>query len=151
MPGSSLFETRNIAATGLSDDAFDGAASFDVLLFVEDKGSVLREIKRILKPGARFAGTTFELSSASAAFKLSAFVDYPAAFESAGLAVEAYEETEAWRELLSGVLSGILAREVDIARELHPASHERMRNWAKQRLPELDDTRRVRFCVRRPL
>ena len=41
--GKLTFETRNIAATGLSDDAFDGAASFDVLLFVEDKGGVLRE------------------------------------------------------------------------------------------------------------
>src|SRR5512143_1220422 len=63
--GKLVFETRDIAATGLPDSAFDGAVSFDVLLFVRDKESVLREAGRILRPGARFAGTTFELRAPS--------------------------------------------------------------------------------------
>jgi hypothetical protein len=64
--------------------------------------------------------------------------------------VEVYEETEAWKELLVGVLSGILAHEADLAREVHPESHKRMTAWARTRLPELGETRRVRFCVAKP-
>jgi SAM-dependent methyltransferase len=144
------FRTLDIAATGFADNEFDGAVSLDVLLFANDKEAVLREIRRILKPGARFAGTTFELSATSSALGAAAFEDYPGAFKAAGLEVEVYEETHAWKELLVGVLSAILAREADLVREVHPESHKRMLAWAKTRLPELDETRRVRFCVRKP-
>ena len=54
-------QTGNIGETGFPAATFDGAVSLDVLLFVPDKQKVLREVARILKPGARFAGTTFEL------------------------------------------------------------------------------------------
>jgi SAM-dependent methyltransferase len=148
--GKVVFETRDIAATGFADNEFDGAASLDVLLFANDKENVMREIRRILKPGARFAGTTFELRSASPALGAPAFENYPAAFEAAGLEVEVYEEADSWKELLTGILSGIVAREADLAREVHPESHKRMRAWAQTRLQELEDTRRLRFCVRKP-
>ena len=147
--GKVVFETLDIAATGFADNEFDGAASLDVLLFAKDKEDVLREIRRFLKPGARFAGTTFELRSASPALGAPAFENYPAAFEAAGLLVEVYEEAEAWKELLTGILSGIVAREADIGREVHTESHKRMRAWAQTRLQELKDTRRIRFCVRK--
>ena len=148
--GKVTFRTADIAATGFADNEFDGAASLDVLLFANDKAGVLREVRRILKPGARFAGTTFELSATSPALGAAAFEDYPGAFEVAGLVVEVYEETKAWKELLTGVLSGIVAREADIAREVHPEAHKRMRSWAETRLQELEETRRLRFCVRKP-
>jgi ubiquinone/menaquinone biosynthesis C-methylase UbiE len=148
--GKLTFETADIAATGLSDNVFDGAASLDVLLFVTDKASVLRETRRVLKPGARFAGTTFELRTPSVSLAAPAFEDYTGAFEAAGLVVEVYEETEAWRPLLEGVLAGILARAGDLGRELPPATHERVRNWAQRRPSELGDSRRTRFCVRKP-
>lgn len=144
------FETRDIAATGLPDNAFDGAASLDVLLFAKDKASVLREVRRILKPGARFSGTTWELRAPSVALSAPPFQDYAGAFEAAGFTVEVYEETKAWRPLLEGILAAILARDVDIAREVSPARHEGMRSWARRRPAELDDSRRTKFCVRKP-
>ena len=144
------FETRDIAATGLPDNAFDGALSLDVLMFTKDKSSVLREAWRILKPGARFSGTTWELRAPSVSLSAPAFEDYAGAFEAAGFTVEVYEETKAWRALLEGILAGILARDADIAREVLPARHEGMRNWARRRPSELDDSRRTRFCVRKP-
>ena len=148
--GNLVFETRDIAATGRPDAAFDGAMSLDVLMFTKDKAGVLREVWRILKPGARFTGATWELRAPSVSLGSPAFENYPDAFEAAGFTVEVYEEAEAWRPLLEGVLAGILARDTAVAREVAPARHETMRNWAKRRPTELDDSRRTRFCVRKP-
>jgi ubiquinone/menaquinone biosynthesis C-methylase UbiE len=52
----------------------------DVLLFVVDKPAALGEIFRILKPGARFVGMTWELRAKSVALNAPAFADYPRAF-----------------------------------------------------------------------
>ena len=131
--------------------AFDGAASLDVLLFVPDKAKALREITRVLKPNACFAGTTFELGSSSAALAAPAFVDYPGAFTAAGFAIEVYEEAAGWRKLLEDVTAHILEREPDISREIHPQALSRVLKWARTRPPELADSRRVKFCVRKPL
>jgi len=144
------FETQDIAATGLPDNAFHGAVSLDVLLFVKDKVSVFQETKRILKPGTRFAGTTFELRSPSISLSAPAFENYAKAFEAAGLVIEVYEETEGWQPLLEGLLAGLLAREADLAREVHTGMHERIQDWAQKRPSELSDSRRTRFCVRKP-
>jgi ubiquinone/menaquinone biosynthesis C-methylase UbiE len=76
------FETGDIGETGFPVETFDGAVSLDVLLFVADKRKVLREVARILKPGARFAGTTFELHAPSKSLSAPAFADYPSAFGS---------------------------------------------------------------------
>ena len=145
------FQVGDIGAIEMPDGTFDGAASFDVLLFVSDKTKALREVARVLKPNACFAGTTFELGSPSAALATPAFVDYPGAFAAAGFTIEVYEEASAWRELLEGVTACILEREPDISREIHPQALSRVLRWARARPPELADSRRVKFCVRKPL
>jgi ubiquinone/menaquinone biosynthesis C-methylase UbiE len=141
----------DIGDTGFPTATFDGAVSLDVLLLVPDKNSALREVARILKPGARFVGTTFELKTASAALSTPAFEAYPSAFEAAGFMVELCEEVRDWRKLLEGVLADILAREVELSREIHPTAWARVCAWARSRPLELPDSRRVRFSVRRPL
>jgi hypothetical protein len=57
-------------------------------LFVADKQIALREIARILKPGGRFVGTSWELRADSAALHAPAFYDYPGAFKDAGFEIE---------------------------------------------------------------
>ncbi|MFZ0855207.1 MAG: methyltransferase domain-containing protein [Hyphomicrobiaceae bacterium] len=140
----------DIGDTGVPAAAFDGGVSLDVLLFVPDKERVLREVARILKPGARFAGTTFELRTASTAVSAPAFDAYASAFEAAGFVVEVYEEAGDWRRLLERVLAAILAREAELSREIHPVAWARVRAWASLRPLELADSQRIRFCVRRP-
>jgi ubiquinone/menaquinone biosynthesis C-methylase UbiE len=143
------FQRSDIGETGFADATFDGAVSLDVLLLVPDKEKALREAARILKPGARFVGTTFELRAASAALSAPAFEAYPHAFDAAGFTVEVYEEAKDWRRLLEGVLAAILAREAELRGEIHPSAWARLRAWASSRPLELADSRRVRFSVRR--
>jgi len=145
------FQVADITATEIPDRTFDGAASLDVLLFVPDKAKALREVARVLRPNACFAGTTFELASPSVALAAPAFVDYPAGFTAAGFTIEVYDEVGAWRELLEGVTSAIQEHESAITRELHPQALSRVLRWARTRPSELADSRRVQFCVRKQL
>jgi ubiquinone/menaquinone biosynthesis C-methylase UbiE len=145
------FKTGDIAKTGWIDNAFDGAISMDVLLFVANKPAALREICRILRPGARFAGMTWELRAASAALTAPAFVDYPGAFVEAGFIIEVYEETSNWRRLLTDALGTVVTFADAIRTEVEAPAAERLLAWARTRPSELDQSRRVRFCVRREL
>ena len=143
------FHVADMAATEIPDATFEGAASLDVLLFVADKAKALREVARVLRPSACFAGTTFELASPSAALAAPAFVDYAASFTAAGFIIEVYEETPAWRGLLEGVTSAIQEHEPEITRELHAQALLRVLRWARTRPLELAHSRRVKFCVRK--
>lgn len=143
------FKVGDLAATGWPDSWFDAALSFDVLLFVPDKASALKEIARVLKPGARFSGATFELTTDSRSLSVMAFTNYEAAFAQAGFAIERYEEAADWRRLLTDSLEGLVAHEAELAHEVHPAALQRVMHWARSRPGELDDSRRVRFCTRK--
>lgn len=85
-----------------------------------------------------------------AALSAPAFDAYPSAFEAAGFVVEVYEEARDWRLLLERLLAAILTREAELSREIHPVAWARVRAWASSRPSELADSRRTRFCVRRP-
>ncbi len=143
------YQNGDIALSGLADEAFDGAASLDVLLFAPDKFAALVEISRILKPGACFVGTTWELRADSAHFGIKAYDDYLDGFARAGFEVAVYEETPDWRPLLEATLAGILAKQSELGGEVHPAALLRLRAWATERPAELGDSRRVRFVVRK--
>ena len=151
------FKTGDIAKTGWIDHSFDGAFSMDVLLFVPDKLAALQEIARILKPGGRFVGTTWELRTDSSALSggnssarpLSAFHEYPSAFRSVGFNVEVYEETRNWRSLLTNALGALVASEEAIRNEVEGSKADWLLSWARARPAELEHSRRVRFCVQR--
>lgn len=54
-PGSERvrFQVGTFAETGLPDQSADGIVSMDALPFAPDRDAALRELRRILKPGAR--------------------------------------------------------------------------------------------------
>jgi SAM-dependent methyltransferase len=151
------FKTGHIAKTGWSDHSFDGALSMDVLVFVPDKPAALQEVARILKPGGRFVGTTWELRADSAALSgggssdrpPSTFDGYPDAFRDAGFTIEVYEETRNWRSLLTNALGALAASEGAVRKEVGGARAEWLLAWARARPAELEHSRRVRFCVQR--
>lgn len=47
------FQVGSFSATGLADHCADGIVSFDALPFAPDRGAALREVNRLLRPGAR--------------------------------------------------------------------------------------------------
>jgi SAM-dependent methyltransferase len=144
------FTQGDIACTGWASASFDGAASLDVLLLIDDKAGALAEAFRILKPGGRFAGTTWEFRKASPTVPAPEFTDYPAALRHAGFEIELYEEAPDWRGVMERALSALVGREAEIRAQVLPPAADRVMSWAKTRPSELDDSHRVRFCARRP-
>jgi ubiquinone/menaquinone biosynthesis C-methylase UbiE len=84
------FEVADLVATGLPDAAFNAAMSVDVLWSVPDKVAALREIARILKPGARFAFTNWDRDLTPPGY-LPPLADHRPLLAEAGFEVERYE------------------------------------------------------------
>jgi SAM-dependent methyltransferase len=128
------FRVGDVTATGLPDSSCDAAMSLDVLLFVPDKAAAFREAARILRPGGRFAFTTWERLGSSAgadperlaladSFQThplleSAQIDYRLIAEQAGLAIETYAEPLDWRRQQRALAEGIIAAEAQVTDEM---------------------------------
>jgi ubiquinone/menaquinone biosynthesis C-methylase UbiE len=124
------FAAGDLTATGLPDASCDAVMSLDVLLFVPDKAAAVREAARILRPGGRFAFTTWErlrhpagddpqrqaLAGTFQAHPLleSARADYRQLIENAGFAVETYQEPPGWRDQQRALAEGIVAAEAEV-------------------------------------
>lgn len=58
--GQARFQMGTFADTGLPDECADGAVSMDALPFAPDRAAAFAEVRRILRPGGRFAFTCAE-------------------------------------------------------------------------------------------
>lgn len=98
------YRRSSFEQTGLPPASVDGAFSVDALVYASDIAATTREIARILRRGARFVGTTFEIDP-KVAERLGvpvqgALQDYRPALQAAGLRIVTYEETPGWAERL---------------------------------------------------
>jgi SAM-dependent methyltransferase len=84
------FAVGDIVSTGLPEASFDGAMSVDTLWAVPDKAGALREIARILKPGARFAFTNWDRDRSPPGYP-PPLGDHRPLLEQAGFEVESYD------------------------------------------------------------
>jgi SAM-dependent methyltransferase len=131
------FATSDLTATGLPDASCDAVMSLDVLPFVPDKAAAVREVARILRPGGRFAFTTWEQlthlapgddnhaqrQALAATFHShpllqSARIDYRQLTEQAGLTVETYHEPPGWRDQQQALAEGIIAAEAQVTEDM---------------------------------
>jgi ubiquinone/menaquinone biosynthesis C-methylase UbiE len=128
------FQAGDLTATGLPDASCDAVMSLDVLLFVPDKAAAVRETARILRPGGRFAFTTWErlrhpagddpqrqaLAGTFQAHPLleSARADYRQLLENAAFAVETYQEPPGWRDQQRALAEGIVAAEAEVTADM---------------------------------
>jgi SAM-dependent methyltransferase len=143
------FLAGDLTATGLDSASCDGALSLDVLCFVPDKPAALREIARILRPGARFGFTTWEQEGYSERLKAAQLTDHRPALEEAGFEVESYEEPVDWRQQQKTVLEGLLASEQKLADELDPPNVDRFMGLARGMLSDMPARRYVSVLARR--
>lgn len=146
------FQVGDIAATGLPDAACDAAMSLDVLPFLPDQAAAVREVARMLRPGGRFAFTTWEelgdtaLESHALAPDTET-IDYRRLVEEAGLQVEICEEPPGWRTQQRALAEGIIAAEAEVSQEMgahYPA-------MARTFLKNLPKVRYLFVVTRRPL
>lgn len=92
--GRADFAVEDFVATGLPAESLDGAMSIDVLWVVPDKAAALREVARILRPGARFVFATWDFAASPPGGPQVA--DHRPLLRDAGFATEAYERTGHW-------------------------------------------------------
>jgi cyclopropane fatty-acyl-phospholipid synthase-like methyltransferase len=159
------FAAGDLTATGLPEASCDAVMSLDVLPFVPGKAAAIREVARILRPGGRFAFTTWEQlthpapgddddpqrQALAATFRghpllQSAQADYRQLTEQAGLTVQTYHEPPGWRHQQQALAEGIIAAESDLASDMgrhYPA-------MARVLLTSLPNVRYILAVAHRP-
>ena len=110
--GHAQFQMGDIVATGFPDRTFDAAMSIDALFMVPDKVGTFREAARILKPGARFAFTTWEIDEPMRV------KDYRPLLEQFGFRIEIYEALEGWERRQRAVHEQIIANKDKLIEEM---------------------------------
>jgi ubiquinone/menaquinone biosynthesis C-methylase UbiE len=90
MTDRARFQVADLTSTGLPDASFDGAMSVDLLWAVPDKLGALREIARLLKPGARFAFTNWDRDLSPPGY-LPPLHDHRPLLRQAGFEIETYQ------------------------------------------------------------
>lgn len=145
------FDVADAAATGLPDESCDAAMSIDALQLVPDRPAAIQEVARVLRSGARFAFTTWEVAPQapddSAQQRL--VRDHTPILEAAGLLVEYRAPTPRSRQYEQGFFERILAHRDELTAEMGPAAAAKMCEEANDVLPRLDAARRVLIVARR--
>jgi ubiquinone/menaquinone biosynthesis C-methylase UbiE len=143
LDGRATFRVGDFAATGCAAASFDAAMSVDAFHLVPDKTGSVQETARILKPGARFVFTTWEVN-------LPLMVkDYRPLLEQAGMAVERYEATPDWQRRQETVYQQIIAQQDALVREMGEASARFWIHGAQTELPRLPQMRRILAVARK--
>lgn len=135
--GDARFEVGTFEKTSLPDACADGVVSMDALPFSPDRDAALREVRRILKPGARAVFTASEKRPEHPRFS----PDEPTwrdRIERAGLELEAErerpEEPVLWRRLYALCE----ANEGELRAQLGDAAAEQMLREAETNTPIMD-------------
>jgi SAM-dependent methyltransferase len=141
--GKAKFEARDITATRCPDASFDGAMSVDALFLVPDKTGAVREAARILKPGARFVFTTWELDEP---FRVK---DYRPLLAEAGFEVESLDETPDWERRQRAILEQSIAAKDQLTQEMGPEAATMWVHYCETELPKLPLMRRILVVARK--
>ena len=145
------FEVADAGATGVPDASCDAAMSIDALQLVPDRRAAIQEVARVLRSGARFAFTTWEVDPETPedSTEQRHVRDHTPILETAGLQVEYREPTPGSREYEQGFFEGILAHRDELTTEMGSAAADEMFEEANAVLPKLDANRRVLIVARR--
>jgi SAM-dependent methyltransferase len=109
--------------TGLEDGSVDAMMSVDALLFTPDKAAAIRELARVLKPGARLVMTTWDYHSQPQG-RPPQVADHRPLLLAAGFEVLVYEETVDWQKRQFGTVDGMLAAIDEVAADTGESPRE---------------------------
>jgi ubiquinone/menaquinone biosynthesis C-methylase UbiE len=122
MANRAHYQHGTFAATGLDDAAADGAFSIDAIQYAADKRAVFAEARRILRPGARFAFSAFELEPERVrdlpVFGVDPVSDYAPLLEEAGFTVDWYRESDGWIDRVRTTFAAVMENMATLIEEM---------------------------------
>jgi ubiquinone/menaquinone biosynthesis C-methylase UbiE len=127
------------ASTGLPDGGADGLVCVDAIQLMTHRGDVMRGVRRVLKPGARAAFTTWEEPDRLA--------DLAGLFEEVGLETILVEERSEWLERERTIFE---RAQLESATNDDPGL-KGLAEEAERVLPVIDLARRVLGIAQRPV
>jgi ubiquinone/menaquinone biosynthesis C-methylase UbiE len=137
--GRARFEVSDLTALRFAEGTFDGAMSVDVLWVVADKRAALREVARILKPGARFVFTNWDRDRSQPSMPPS-LADYRPLLQETGFTVETYDEVPEDEQKRRAIYERYLASQEALAREMGRENAQVLEFEARRELGLLDGT-----------
>ena len=102
------FEVGEFYKIPLENDSVDAVICIDALWAAPNKIQAMMEIKRVMKPGAKFIFTYWDLLA----------IESPPIMELSGLTYVSREETLDWKTFQQRVYAGILAHEAELVEEM---------------------------------
>lgn len=129
------FQHADAAELPFPDASFDGAWAFESLIHMPDKEKVLREIKRVLRPGSTLVlADMFSQPDTELTFQdiitSPQMDDYRTVIEKAGLVVKEFTDvtanTLAPQAVRESIAAALLARKDDVIQMTGPEEFERM-------------------------
>lgn len=141
------FLVGDLAASGLADACADAVLCLDAVFFAEDRIAALREVERLLRPGARYAFTGPETDTPS---RPAHVTDWTPLLEAAGLDLESKEEVPRFAEQLGRMYELWLEHLHEIRADLGETAAERLEAEARTVGPTLESRRHLFMVARRP-
>jgi len=138
--GRARFLQADLCGTSLPDQSCDGAVSIDVLMLIQDKDAIMREVARILRTGAPLVFTALERGNTEL---------YRSPLEDNGFRVEVYEETPDYRRRRLGLYERILAEQGVLLEEMGEGFHALITAAERGIADGLEDSRRALVVGRR--
>lgn len=148
-PGDARFELGTFEQTGLPDACADGVVSMDALPFSPDRDAALREVRRILKPGARAVFTASAKQAGHPRFDPGE-PTWRERIEAAGLEFEAERERPEEPGLWQRLYALFEANEADLRAKIGDAATDQLMREVRSNNPIMDTKyrRALVFTVR---
>lgn len=141
--GRARFVVGDLAASGLPDGCADAVVCLDAVFFAEDRVAALREVKRLLRRGGRYAYTAAETDTPTQPPHVS---DWGVLLDAAGLELESKEERPRFAGQLGRMYALWLEHLDELRAEIGDRAAERLETEA-QTVGPLLGTRRHLFIV----
>jgi ubiquinone/menaquinone biosynthesis C-methylase UbiE len=141
-PSQTAFRVASLNDTDLPDQCADGAVCVDALSFAEDRTDTIRELARLLAPGARLTLTRALRHEAAPVWKDQA--------QAAGLTVEHVDERPNDPEMWARLYRLRIEHADELRRDLGDAQAKNTLTEAHRTLPTLPGRRAVLLTLQRP-